>query len=61
MPTEKPRYTVIVDDELLKRIDDFRFENRFQTRSEATAELIRLGLEALNKKKAPIKTEETQS
>ena len=29
MPTEKPRYTVIVDDELLKRIDDFRFENRY--------------------------------
>ena len=29
MPTEKPRYTVIVDQELLRRIDDFRFENRY--------------------------------
>lgn len=28
MPTEKPRYTVTVDEEMLKQIDDFRFENR---------------------------------
>ena len=51
MPTEKPRYTVIVDDELLKRIDDFRFENRYPSRSAATLELIRLGLEQLEKYK----------
>lgn len=50
MPTEKPRYTVIVDDEMLKRIDDFRFENRYPSRSAATLELIRLGLEALERK-----------
>ena len=49
MPTEKPRYTVIVDDELLKRIDDFRFENRYPSRSAATLELIRLGLEQVEK------------
>lgn len=55
MPTEKPRYTVIVDDELLKRIDDFRFENRYPSRSAATLELIRLGMEALEKKQAKTK------
>lgn len=47
MPTEKPRYTVIVDDELLKKIDDFRFENRYPSRSSATIELIRLGIESI--------------
>lgn len=47
MPTEKPRYTVIVDEELLEKIDDFRFENRYPSRSAATLELIRLGIEAL--------------
>ena len=47
MATDKPRYTVSVDNELFQRIEDFRFEHRFQTRSEATVELIRLGLEAL--------------
>lgn len=47
MSTNRPRYTVSVDDDLFKKIEDFRFENRFQTRSEATVELIRLGLESL--------------
>lgn len=51
MPTQKPRYTIIVDEELLQRIDDFRFENRYPNRSAATIELIRLGLEAIEKKK----------
>lgn len=58
MPTEKPRYTVIVDEEMLKRIDDFRFENRYPSRSAATLELIRLGMDALEKQQT--KAEKTQ-
>ena len=53
MPTEKPRYTVIVDEELLKEIDDFRFENRYPSRSAATLELIRLGMDAIKKQQKP--------
>ncbi len=49
MPTEKPRYTIIVDEELLRKIDDFRFENRYPSRSAATLDLIRLGMESLKK------------
>ena len=49
MATDRPRYTVSVDNELFQQIEDFRFEHRFQTRSEATVELIRLGLESLKK------------
>ena len=49
MPTEKPRYTIIVDDDLLRQIDDFRFENRFPSRSAATLDLIRRGIEQLRK------------
>ena len=49
MATDRPRYTVSVDPELFQRIEDFRFEHRYQTRSEATVELIRLGLEALDR------------
>ena len=55
MPTEKPRFTVIVDDELLKRIDDFRFENRYPSRSAATLDLIHLGLEQLEKEQEKAK------
>lgn len=47
MPTEKPRYCITVDDEMLKEIDDFRFGYRYNSRSQATLELIRLGLEVL--------------
>ena len=32
MATNKPRYTVSVDNELFQRIENFRFERRFQTR-----------------------------
>ena len=40
---------ISVDDDMFNAIEDFRFERRFQTRSEATTELIRLGLEQLKK------------
>lgn len=46
MATNKARYTVSVTNEMFDDIEDFRFENRYQTRSEATTELIRLGLKA---------------
>ena len=46
MATKKPRYTVSVDDEMFKQIEDFRYQNRYATRSQATCELIRLGLES---------------
>ena len=50
MTTDKPRYTITLDEELLKKIDDFRFENRYPNRTQATLELIRLGMEAYAKK-----------
>lgn len=40
MPSSKPKILLIVDDELLKRIDDFRFENRISARAEAIRRLI---------------------
>jgi len=58
MATDRARYTVSVDDDMFKQIEDFRFENRYQTRSEATVELIRLGLEVIEKQKKEEKSEE---
>ena len=49
MATTRARYMISVDDEMLKAIEDFRFEHRYQTRSAATTELIRLGLEVIKK------------
>ena len=48
MATDKPRYTVSVDDELFKQIEDFRFSNRYNNRADATVALLRAGLEAIS-------------
>jgi len=50
MATDKPRCTITLDEELLRKIDDYRFENRFENRTQATVSLIRLGLDVLEKK-----------
>ncbi|ODM03173.1 hypothetical protein BEI61_03967 [Eisenbergiella tayi] len=51
MSTDKPRYSITLDDELFKEVEDFRFEKRYQTRNQATVELIKLGLQALREEK----------
>ena len=52
MATKRQRYMISVDDEMFAAIEDFRFEHRYQTRSEATAELIRLGLSVVTQKQS---------
>ncbi len=61
MPTQKPRYCITVDEELLKKIDDFRFENRFNSRSQATLALIHLGINALEKQQDSSPTDISES
>lgn len=47
MSTSLPRYSLTLTPELLKAIDDYRFENRIASRSQATVKLIELGLQKL--------------
>lgn len=51
MSTEKPRFTITVDDELFALIEDFRYENRYPNRNVAINALLLAGAEALLKKK----------
>jgi len=45
MKTQKPQILLtFTDDDLLKRVDDYRFENRINSRSEAIRKLIEAGL-----------------
>ena len=44
MPSNKPKILFVMEKELLKRIDDFRFDNRINSRSEAVRKLIEAGL-----------------
>lgn len=48
MATDKPRFSITVDEEILKQIEDFRFEKRFPNRNQAIVELIKLGLKTIN-------------
>jgi len=50
MATNKPRILLTVDEKLLKRLDDFRFENRINTRSEAIRRLLEEALKKYEKK-----------
>jgi len=50
MPTEKPKIILVLEDNLLKRIEDFRFDNRVNSRSEAIRRLLE---EALKKYEKP--------
>lgn len=49
MPTKNPRILITVDDELFQAIEDFRFENRYQSRNAAMLALMRAGFEAIRK------------
>lgn len=51
MPSDKPKILFVIDQELLKRIDDFRFDNRIASRSEAVRQLIEAGLATKTKSK----------
>ena len=50
MPSKKPKLLLIVDNDLIRRIDDFRFENRIHSRSEAIRQLIKESLKRYEKK-----------
>ena len=50
MPSKKPKILLIVDDYLIERIDDYRYDNRIPTRSEAMRRLIEESLKKYEKK-----------
>lgn len=50
MPTKMPMVSFAVDDELMQRLDDFRFGNRINTRSEAIRRLLDEALKKHEKK-----------
>ena len=51
MTTTKPKILITLDDDLLRRIEDFRYESRIPSRSEAIRHLIENGLRAESGKK----------
>ena len=50
MLSDKPKVLLIVDEDLLKRIDDYRYENRIPARNEAIRRLLDEALKKYEKK-----------
>jgi len=50
MPTKKPILNFAADEKLLERTNDFRFDKRIETRSEAIRMLVEEGLKQYEKK-----------
>jgi len=44
MPSKKPQILFVMNEDLYNRIEDFRFDNRINTRSEAVRTLVESGL-----------------
>jgi len=49
MPTEKPKVIFVADNDLLRRLDDFRFNNRISSRSKAIRQLLEKALQEYEK------------
>ena len=50
MLSTKTQYSINIENELLKKIDDFQFGNRYRSRSSATVELIKIAMQTLEGK-----------
>jgi hypothetical protein len=50
MPTDKPKILLVLDNELFKQIDDFRFDNRIKSQSEAVRIILKEGLKVIKAK-----------
>lgn len=44
-PNAKPIINITIDEDLLKKVEDFQFENRIKNRSEAIRQLILKAME----------------
>lgn len=61
MASTKPLITLLMDDKLLKRLDDFRFTHRFASRGAAIRFLIEAGLAARTTPQPPARTSRKKS
>jgi metal-responsive CopG/Arc/MetJ family transcriptional regulator len=49
MPTKNPVITMVFTKELLERVEDFRYQNRIPTRTEAIRRLLEKALDLYEK------------
>lgn len=54
MSTDKQRFSITVDDDFYRKIEDFRFERRIKSQSKAVNELMEMGFCAIMGKEISI-------
>lgn len=52
MPTMNPRITFTVSEELMGKIDEYRFQHRLRNQTQAIVSLINMGLESVTGRNA---------
>ena len=52
MPTERPRVMVVIDEDMLKEIDDIRFDKRYASRSQLMFDLLKMGIKEMREKES---------
>jgi metal-responsive CopG/Arc/MetJ family transcriptional regulator len=49
MPTKQPVITMVFSEKLLEQVEDYRYDNRIPTRTEAIRQLLEKGLKQYEK------------
>ena len=53
MPTLNPRITFTLSEEMMDKIDEFRFDNRIKNQTQAIVALLNIGLKSLSDEPQP--------
>lgn len=46
MPTDKPRFSITMDEDLLEKVNEHQHDNKFSTQTKAIIDLVRKGLDS---------------
>lgn len=60
MAVKKPTITMVFDEDLLERVDDYRYGNRIPTRTEAIRQILEKGLKEIEKEKSEKRSKNKQ-
>lgn len=59
MPTDKPRFTITLDQELVDRINNYKYSHRMKNQNQAVVSLIEKGMDSLTSDQPQIKSSPT--
>lgn len=54
MPTEKPRLTFALSEELREQINEYQFTHRVKNQSQAIISLLNMGIDAINQEQTDV-------